>query len=283
MKHLFSTTRLYLGFLAVTASSHAAAVNLSSWTAESYAAVAGFGAGNWVVAGGGSSVNQTVNGQPTMFVSDFTAQGTKVSGTIRVTTTGDDDYVGFVLGFKPGDSLLSSSDYLLIDWKQSSQVFDFGAPSASGGGNAPAGLAVSRVTGIPDADEFWQHKNLAGTPAGSGVTELARGTTLGNTGYLDNTDYAFTFDFGPNNLVVSVNGVQQLNIGGAFADGRLGFYNFSQEGVNYSAFTVDPGTFPRPNGNVPDSGSSIAFLGLGMMAVLAARRMARTRAGTDVQ
>jgi hypothetical protein len=216
-------------------------------------------------------VNQTINGQPTIFYSDFTAQGTSVSGTIRVGTLDDDDYIGFVLGFNPGDSLAATANYLLVDWKQTSQDFDFGAPSSSPGGNAPAGLAVSRVFGIPDADEFWQHDNLAGTPAGSGLTELARGATLGNTGWVENTDYNFTFNFGPANLQVFVNSVLQIDINGAFSDGRIGFYNFSQESVNYSAFTVDPGPFD-PNGSVPDSGSSLILLGLALAGTAALRR-----------
>jgi len=128
-----------------------------------------------------------VNGQPTFFYSDFTAFGTSVTGKIRP-GGGDDDYVGFALGFQPGDSTNAAANYLLVDWKQGTQSFDFGAPSNSPGGNALSGLAVSRVTGIPDADEFWQHKNLASTPAGSGLQELARGTNLGNTGWVDNTN-----------------------------------------------------------------------------------------------
>ena len=126
-----------------------------------------------------------------------------------------------------GDSTNAAANYLLVDWKQGTQSFDFGDPSNSPGGNALSGLAVSRVTGIPDADEFWQHKNLAGTPAGSGLQELARGTNLGNTGWVDSTEYTFTFNFGPNDLEVFVNGVKELDIAGVFGNGRLAFYNFS--------------------------------------------------------
>ena len=268
------TTGLGLMVSFAVSSVTAATVDLSTWTAESYTAVAGFGAGVWNVAPGGGSVTQTVNGQPTLFLSDFTAQGSSVSGTIRVNTSSDDDYIGFVLGFNPGDSTNPAADFLLVDWKQATQGFDFGAPSASPGGTAPAGLAVSRATGIPDADEFWQHDNLAGTLAGSGLNELARATTLGNTGWSEFTDYNFTFDFGPNNLQVFVNGALELNIMGAFPNGRLGFYNFSQENVVYSAFSRDPGSFPTDpdTPSVPDSGSSLALLGLGLMSLLVLRR-----------
>ena len=242
-----------------TGAAGASPVNLGTWTAESYPAVAGFNPGVWTVAPGGTSVLQSVNGQPTFFYSDFTAHGTKVTGKIR-SGGGDDDFIGFALGFRPGDATNAAADYLLIDWKRGTQFFNFGVPSASPGGVASAGLAVSRVTGIPDADEFWQHDNLAGTAVSSGVEELARGNTLGATGWVANTDYEFTFDFGPNDLEVFVNGVKQLDITGTFNNGRMAFYNFSQASVRYSAFDVDAGSFPPP-GSVPEPGTLALLVG----------------------
>lgn len=173
-----------------------------------------------------------------MFYSDFQAINTNAIGKIKV-AGGDDDFIGFVLGFNPGDST-SAADYLLLDWKRATQSFNFGSPSTSPGGDALVGLAVSRVTGIPDADEFWQHANLSGTPAGSGLTELARATNLGSTGWVLGTEYEFDFAFTATSLQVSVDGVLEIDIAGSFSNGRLGFYNFSQANVTYSSFTIDP-------------------------------------------
>jgi len=228
--------------LALISTATAAPVNLSTWTAESYPAVSGFPAGDWQVAGDSSSVTQVQNGQPTVFFSDFSARNTTVTGTIEVLTTGDDDYIGFVLGFEPGDSLAAGADYLLIDWKQVNQAFDFSGPpgaNATPGSTAFEGLAVSRVTGIPTADELWGHVSFVENPAG-GVAELARGTNLGATGWADNTAYAFRFEYTPSALQVFVDDVLEISIAGSFPDGRLGFYNFSQGDVQYSAFDVIP-------------------------------------------
>lgn len=257
---------LFFFCLAITV--NAAPVNLNTWSAESYDAVSDFGAGSWTVAGDGSSVYQSVNGQPTLFHSDFNAFGSKISGVIN-SGGGDDDFIGFALGFNPGDTSSTSADYLLIDWKQGDQFFNFGSPSDTSGTTANSGLAVSRVTGIPTADEFWGHTDF-GANSNGGLTELARANTLGSTGWNANQDYKFTFDFGPNNLDVSVDDVEQLSITGNFSDGRMAFYNFSQAGVTYSAFTIDEGTFPAPDPDetapVPEP-STFLLLGGGLLGL----------------
>src|SRR5262245_53474212 len=91
-----------------------APVTLSTWTTQNYSA----GAGNWVLQPGNTSVLQTLNGDPTVFLSDQSAVGTSIQGVIRVSTSSDNDFVGFVLGFDSGDFANAAADYLLIDWKQ---------------------------------------------------------------------------------------------------------------------------------------------------------------------
>ncbi|MGH9336859.1 MAG: PEP-CTERM sorting domain-containing protein, partial [Vicinamibacteria bacterium] len=252
----------------VVAFAGAAPVDLNTWVAESYPAVSGFGPGVWTVGGGGSSVFQSVNGQPTIFYSDFNAFNTDVTGRIQVSAgAGDDDYIGFVLGFNGGDSSNGAADYLLVDWKQEEQFFDFGNPSTTPGSTAFEGLAVSRVSGTPFADEFWGHVDLPGNPTG-GLNELQRGANLGSTGWVHGTEYEFRFVFTPTTLQVFVDGVQEISINGAFSDGRLGFYNFSQASVTYSAFTVDPAPTPTPEPG------TLLLLGFGAAGALG---MARRR------
>jgi hypothetical protein len=141
-------------------------------------------------------VFQSINRAPTVFLSDQSAVGTSVKGKIKVETTGDDDFVGFVLGFYSGDFSNPLADYLLVDWKQGRQNYS--------GRYAPAGLAVSSVNGVVANEiDFWDH-------SGS-ISELARGTTLGSTGWTDNTDYTLEFNFTSTNLEVLIDGVSQIH------------------------------------------------------------------------
>lgn len=237
-------------------------VDLSAWQAQSYPVISGFLPGKWTVAADGNSVTQSVNGQPTMYASDFMAQGTEVTGKIRVNgNPWDDDFIGFALGYNIGDIANPAANYLLVDWKRETQSGD----SKEYPTTAKKGLAVSRVTGIPMADEFWGHIDFAGH-TGGGLEELARGLTLGNTGWSPNTWYSFRFVFLPDLLEVFVDDVKQVSVSGAFSNGSMAFYNYSQEGVTYSAFTVrQVSTVPEP--------STVLLLATGLLAtVFVARR-----------
>jgi hypothetical protein len=215
-------------------------VDLNTWT-QAFP----LPAGDWAVAGGGGSVFQSINGLVTVYYSDIPVLGQKLEGKIKVETTGDDDLVGFVLGFEPGDDTNPNADYLLVDWKQGTQSVNFGGASCTPGSTAPRGLAVSRVSGVPTEDEFWGHTNF-NTPAcsdlSSGLQQLQRGATRGSTGWGDNVEYTFEFDYSATNLIVKVNGTVELNInapsGNPFPGGRLGFYNLSQRAVRYTSFDV---------------------------------------------
>ena len=223
--------------------SHAAPVDLSTWTQE--------GAGTWNVQPGNNSVIQTVNGNPTVFYGDFEAFGKELGGTIRVNTTGDDDFIGFVLGFNPGDLTAGSTDFLVVDWKQGNQ--------SSFGCAATSGLAISRATaGLGNNAGGWCH-------SGNGVTELARANTLGNVGWADLTEYTFSIEYTSSNVKVFVDNVLQLDVNGSFSNGRFGFYNYSQEQVRYAGITQDvlPGV-PEP--------STWALLILGFGTIGAAMR-----------
>ncbi len=233
---------------AAPASAVTTPVDLSGWTAE--------GSGSWTRAPDNNSVTQSVNtAGGTVFYGPDLAQGTRLSGTIRVNTTSDDDFIGFVLGFKAGDITATTTNFILVDWKQTAQV--------NGGCNGPAGLAISRVSaGLSSNSASWCHLPSAG------VTELARASTLGSTGWADNTTYAFDIDFQPNSIKVNVNGVEQFNISGSFANGAFGFYNYSQPNVTYAGLTetVLPPAVPEP------ASWAMLIAGFGLVGAAARRR-----------
>lgn len=215
--------------------------DLNRWVAESYPAVGGFPIGVWQVADDGLTVEQVNNGQPTLFLSEFDVFNTQAVVNISV-TGGDDDFIGFALGFNPGDTSNPSADYLLVDWKGGTQSFNFSESCGTPGGSAPRGIAVSRVTGIPTADELWTHMDFdQGTcsPLGWGLEQLARANTLGSTGWSRNVEYEFRIQYGRDRLQIWVNDVLEFDLVGDFPPGRLGFYNFSQANVIYRAFDLE--------------------------------------------
>lgn len=227
--------------------SFAAPVDLSGWTAE--------GDGRWQVASDDNSVTQTINGAPTVFFSSGSeAQGTELNGTI-MSRDGDDDYVGFVLGYDAGELNGTDVDFWLIDWKQRNQNYK--------GSRAYAGLSLSHVTGDTSSagTDFWTH---SGT-----VQEVQRGATLGSTGYVRNALNEFSVVFTKTLIEVAVNGTVELSYAGNFEDGAFGFYNFSQRNVAYQGITADP---------VP-SQVPLPATGLLLMAGLGAGAFVRRRRG----
>ncbi|BCG63909.1 MAG: hypothetical protein methR_P1656 [Methyloprofundus sp.] len=221
---MLNKSKFFLGsiLISLAATTVAAPVDLSTWSQN--------GTGNWTLSGGNQSVLQTTNtSTPAVFFNNSNSQGISLSGQISVNDS-DDDFIGFVLGYNDGDSTNTNADYLLIDWKQTAQS----AFSAT----APAGLAISAISGTFSTTEFWGHTGA--------VNELQRANNLGNTGWNNNQIYDFDILFTATNVQVSVDGVLELDINGTFSDGSFGFYNFSQPNVLYSSIEADVVNTPAP-------------------------------------
>lgn len=252
--HKRSTFIRILGSIFVvifTGTAQAGLVDLSSWEID--------GSGNWVLPGApNDSVLQTLNSRPTMFFNDMNSQGTSLSGSIKVEEIGgDDDFVGFVLGYDDGDLLGSNAttDYILFDWKQGDQA------------GWDSGMSISRVTGSIDTSgtntgsNAWQHNG--------NITLLEQATTgFGSLGWLDNTEYLFDISFTSTNITIDIDGNEIFNINGVFEDGSFGFYNFSQPRVRYAGIEEDVipqqcGITGQPPCPIPEPTSwGIALLGL---------------------
>ncbi len=236
---LFLVVVLSVSFLAVSPV-RAAPIDLSSWSAD--------GRGNWTLQTQdetNDSVFESLNSGPSVFFNNMESQGLFLSGTIEVQTTTDDDFVGFVLGYDPGDVFGSNAttDYILVDWKQGAQS-----------GQNP-GMRISRVTGAIDTcgtctnSNAWNHTG--------NVSVIQDAATLGDVAWADNTSYMFDILFTSTNIQVDIDGVQQFSINGVFENGSFGFYNFSQPSVLYAG--IGSGVIPEP--------STAILMGLGLLAM----------------
>ncbi|MFC2110850.1 HYR domain-containing protein, partial [Bacteroidota bacterium] len=196
----------------------ATTTNLNTWSQQGDPA-----SGTWSVAPDGSSVFQSINGNPTFFVSPNNFINGTIEGSFGVETTGDDDFIGFVFGYNgPYGATGTNYDFLLFDWKQGSQNWC---------GNAYAGFTLSRVTGTyangaAAACDLWSH-------SGSNVNLLGSSYT---GGWTDNTVYTFKLEYTATNVKIYVNNTLVFNVNGTFPTGRFGFYNFSQSEVRYRNF-----------------------------------------------
>ncbi len=246
--------------LLLAAPSLAAPVDLSGWVAEGYP-----GQHNWVLRSGNNAVLQTYNGYPTVFYSSGNAQGKALSGSISVQSNGDDDYIGFLLGFTPGGLQSSSTDYLLIDWKKADQGGYYGCVP-------PAGLAISHVSaGLGEDAGAWCHN------PDNGVTELQRAATLGDTGWQSFEEYVFTLEFTSTNVKVFVNDNLEIDLDGTFSNGAFGFYNYSQANVLYAGIQEDE--LPPVTGGVPEPASwALMIAGFGLVGAAVRRRSRRALA-----
>ena len=223
---MLKSTMAAIGAVAVMGASALAApapVDLSTWTEESISS------GNWVLAPDNNSVRQTVNGQPTVYYDPENSQGKALSGTISVGSAGDDDFIGFVLGFEAGDLNNDNPGFLLLDWRRNSQ---------SGVG---PGMSLNRVVG-----NFTRTRPFSASQRATVLEELGRGSTLGDMSWEVGEGYNFELVFTATLVEVYVNDSLEISVNGLFDDGGFGFYNYSQANVTYGAIGEADAVVPVP-------------------------------------
>jgi len=183
--------------------------------------------GNWVVQGGGSSVRQTINGNPSFFISPFELINVSITGNFK-TTDSDDDYMGFVFSFL--DPLGQSDNYncWLFDWKQGQQT--------NGGFTAQRGKSLCRLNGsIPPGmypQTFWGHQTLLPQ------FELKQ-DDFGGPGWIRNFNHAFRIDLTFTRAVIFIDGNLVFDQQDCYFPGYFGFYNYSQTDCYYSNFQYE--------------------------------------------
>ena len=252
MKSIFPPCAILASaFFPLLAQKATAAVSLAGFAADNYNPS---NPGAWSIAS--DTALQLANSDPTILFSPGNSLNNSYEGTMTVNTSTDDDFIGLVLGYTPGSlSTPGTSQYILIDWKQATQAGPGPSPV-----NGPRGLALSVVTGRP-ADAFsdlWGH---TGT-----VAEIARGATLGSTGWAGNTTYTFRVDYTPTNILFYVNDVLQFDVDAtdlpgapsSLPQGRFGFYAVSQEFTQFTLTSIEP--IPEPSALLLSAAATVSSL-----------------------
>jgi len=194
-------------------------IDLSTWEQKSASA-----SGTWTLEEGNRTVTQSVNGNPTFYVSPDDIIDKVVQGTIQVKTTSDDDFIGFVFGFKePAGSNSYPYDFYLFDWKKSTQ-----SPALEG-------YRLMRVN-APTGTDLWGC-------AGSEVEILAE--TYGDIGWTANTLYTFKLIYGSSRIKILIDDEVIFDVitDSDFQTGKFGFYNYSQAMVEYGNVQSAPASF----------------------------------------
>jgi len=212
--------------------------DLNNWTKEG-----GSSAGTWVLSSTGLSVKQTLNGAPTFFVSPDEIINITITGEFKVETNVDNDWMGFVFGYKSPIAANGGSsndrEFLLFDWKQATQTI-------TGGFTGQEGFALTKVNGLFTANgpNFWGHQDSA-------EFDVLATSYSSTKGWVDNRTHTYQLIYETDRIRISIDGSPIFDVAGNFEPGRFGFYNYSQENVRYTAnaATTNSPIFVTPLGD----------------------------------
>ena len=208
------------------------AADVSEWDEADYFLDLGL-LGEWDVAAGGASARQQLDGGATFLVSAEDTIDETFSGTLRVDDATDDDFVGFVFGFRADPQTGRPDRYYLLSWKAEAQ------------GPAEKGIKLVKVTGTGPSGQTPDLWDLDDSDPRLAV--LAADTTVG---WEASVPYEFSVDHASDGSLDVVirrgdDGTALWQYQGTDPDplgaGKVGFYNLSQAGATYAARTASIG------------------------------------------
>jgi cysteine-rich repeat protein len=195
------------------------------------------------------TVTQSRNAHPAVYVSTLPLSGVSITFELTVDEAGgDDDLIGWAIGYDAGENVSPTADWLLFDWKQGTQTWD--------GHERTEGLAYSRVGGPVTSYDLWDHSNA--------VVEVSRAQTLGATGWSDQQTYEVQLDYSVNGFDVYVDGVLEFTERAVFPTGYFSFYNFSQSDIIYTLVSPTEGSVCAELDSDGDGVSDPTELALGL-------------------
>ncbi len=168
---------------------------------------------------------QSRNADASILLSNVPLLDQRIQGHWKAGQSNDDDFMGFVFGYQ------DSQHYYLFDWKRADQQDHQRKPL----GFAERGMSIKVVDAntLPTEFDLWP---TIGSPG--------RVTTLyhNKIPYEINKQYTFDLEFhaGHFQVVISDGGTVLDTIAindDTYANGQFGFYNYSQDSIEYTGFT----------------------------------------------
>ncbi len=258
-KKLLTGLATGLFLVGMAGGANAGAIDLSSWTADTYDLTGGQNAGNWVLSNNDETVTQTINADPSVYLNGVNQTSYTMDGHWKVTTDSDDDFMGFVFGYQ------NDHQFYVMDWKQATQ--NAGDPW----GYAQAGFRILKIDATSRSDlvlkDFWE--------AGATTTNSTVLASTYGTGWADNQEYDFHLDFtSTGEFSIEVfDGTTDVSLwdttvtDSSYTHGQFGFYNYSQASVEYSGFEQTGGVIVDP---VPEPATMFLF-GTGLVGLVGSR------------
>jgi len=185
--------------------------------------------GSWTISNNNRTITQNENLKTTFYVSQTNFMNTSITGTIQVNDSDDDDYVGFVFGYRDPLSITNDHEYWLFAWKKGTQQDYVNGQFVIING----GFSLVRVKGSFTAAEIntaiWTHKQDSRFT----IIEKKWGNEYGWESF---KQHIFKLNLTPSNVQIYIDGNIVFDVDNCFQSGRFGFFNYSQQSVVYSNF-----------------------------------------------